>query len=410
MRFAVISLLSAAVAFAHEGESLAPHDLWTAWEFAPGIVIPLIAAALLYWRGARIERGIRRWEIACFWSGWLTLVIALVSPVHPLGEALFSAHMVQHELLMVLAAPLLILGRPLVPFLWALPPGLRQDAARWSKSRTVQRTWSALTGAWAAWAIHAVVLWGWHAPALFEATLTSDAVHSAQHISFLASALLFWWALFHDRMHGRGYGAGVLYLFTTAVHTSVLGAFLTFSNQLWYPAYAPRTAPWGLTPMEDQQLGGLIMWVPAGITYIVAGLWMMALWIRESEIRASRREAALLLIGCCLAASNCGDAKAQRAAAITGGNPWSGKNKIQYYGCGSCHTIPGVTGAAGLVGPPLADVASRVYLGGVVPNTPTGMAQWIRNPQAIDPKTAMPNLHVTERDARDITAYLYSLK
>lgn len=117
-----------------------------------------------------------------------------------------------------------------------------------------------------------------------------------------------------------------------------------------------------------------------------------------------------LIAAAMLASMACSDARAREAAAITGGNPWSGKNKIQYYGCGSCHDIPGVQGADGLVGPPLKRIALRVYLGGVVPNTPVGMTAWIRNPPGIDPKTAMPNLNVTEADARDITAYLYTLK
>jgi putative membrane protein len=90
-----------------------------------------------------------------------------------------------------------------------------------------------------------------------------------------------------------GYGAAVLYLFTTAVHTSALGALLTFSQAVWYPAYSETTAAWGFTPLEDQQLGGLIMWVPAGVIYLIAGLWLFALWLRESERRAPRSEAEL---------------------------------------------------------------------------------------------------------------------
>ena len=102
--------------------------------------------------------------------------------------------------------------------------------------------------------------------------------------------------------------------------------------------------------------------------------------------------------------------KTVQAAEITGGNPKSGKNKIAYYGCGSCHDIKGIPGAIGLVGPPLDNVAMRVYLGGVLQNSPNNMALWIMNPKQFDEKTAMPNLHVTQSDAIDITAYLYSLQ
>jgi putative membrane protein len=122
----------------------------------------------------------------------------------------------------------------------------------------------------------------WHLPALFEATLTSDAVHSLQHTSFLLSALVFWWALL--RGHGsRNPGAGVFYIFTTAVHTGALGALLTLSERLWYPLYAETTEPWGLTPIEDQQLGGLIMWIPACLVYLGGGLALLALWLRAGD-------------------------------------------------------------------------------------------------------------------------------
>jgi len=123
---------------------------------------------------------------------------------------------------------------------------------------------------------------------LFQATLRSEWVHAAQHLSFFGSALLFWWSLFY--VQGRSnYGAGVLYLFTTAAHTGILGALLTFSNTTWYPAYAQSTLSWGVSPLEDQQIGGLIMWVPASLVYIGAGLWMFALWLRESDVAATGR-------------------------------------------------------------------------------------------------------------------------
>ncbi|MDT7604479.1 MAG: putative rane protein, partial [Acidobacteriota bacterium] len=124
----------------------------------------------------------------------------------------------------------------------------------------------------------------------FQATLRSEWVHTAQHLSFLVSALLFWWALVHGRQGLMGYGAGVLYMFTTMVHSGLLGALITFAGTVWYPAYGGLTASWGLTPLEDQQLGGLIMWIPAGLVYIVAGLALFAGWLRESESRVLKRE------------------------------------------------------------------------------------------------------------------------
>jgi len=105
----------------------------------------------------------------------------------------------------------------------------------------------------------------------------------------LASALLFWWALIHGHRGVTNYGVAVFYLFTTAIHSGLLGALLTFARTVWYPDYS-NTQVWGLTALEDQQIGGLIMWVPACSVYIIAGLAMFAQWLRQSEQRVIRRE------------------------------------------------------------------------------------------------------------------------
>ena len=145
---------------------------------------------------------------------------------------------------MLVAAPLLVLSRPLVPFLWGLPLEWRRTVGRWSKARPVSNVWRWITAPFVAWWIHAAALWLWHVPSWFQATLTSEWIHAAQHTSFLVSALLFWWSLFYAR--GRaGHGIAVLYIFTTAVHTGALGALLTLSQTVWYPAYAAATPPIG---------------------------------------------------------------------------------------------------------------------------------------------------------------------
>lgn len=280
-----------AVALAHTGESLEPHDLWSAWEFDPVVVALLLVSGIAYYIGRRRHAGLTRLQQTCFWAGLLTLVVALISPLHPLGEVLFSAHMVQHELLMLVAAPLLVWSRPLVTFLWAMPFSSRRALGRWSKWPPFRRSWLWVTAPFTAWWIHAVAIWLWHAPPLFQATLRSDLVHTAQHLSFFFSALLFWWGLYYA--HGRkAYGGAVLYIFTTALHTGVLGALLTFAPRLWYPAYANTTATWGLTALEDQQIGGLIMWVPASLVYIGAGMFLFAAWMKESDLLLERAQRA----------------------------------------------------------------------------------------------------------------------
>ena len=286
--------------FAH-GDGSKPHnfdELWRAWEFDPLVVLGLSLSAWMYarglrrlWRATKIGSGVRPWQAWCFALGWFASLIALISPLHPWGRVLFSAHMTQHEVLMLVSAPLMVLGRPLVIFLWAMPGPSARRVSSWTKHRSWEQSWRTISNPFSAWLIHMIALWIWHVPSLFEATIDNDFVHALQHFSFLFTALLFWWAVMQGRHKVLGHGLAVLYLFTTALHSGILGALLTFTKTVWYPAYSETTASWGLTPIEDQQLGGLIMWIPAGVVYIIAGLALFTGWMRASEERVEAREA-----------------------------------------------------------------------------------------------------------------------
>ena len=293
---------SASTTLAHEAGSQASDALWTAWSWEPGVVFGLTLAAWLYVRGVRAlwhastaGRGIGWWEATAFGGGWLVLTVALLSPLHVIGGLLFSAHMLQHELLMLIAAPLLVLGRPLIACLRGLPLPWRRAAGKFGKIAWVRCGWQGATRPLMAWSLQAVGLWLWHVPGLFQAALGDGSVHTLQHLSFLASAGLFWWALIRGRQGLMGYGAAVLYVFTTSAHSGMLGALLTFAPSPWYPAYAGTAAAWGLTPLEDQQLGGLLMWVPGGVPYLLAGLALLAGWLRTAEGRVRRWENQALL-------------------------------------------------------------------------------------------------------------------
>jgi putative membrane protein len=258
------------------------------WALDPAMVVPLAIGGAIYIRGVwtlrrkSVRHAPRPWRVSMFAAGWVIAVLALISPLHFMAEQLFAAHMVQHELLMVLAAPLIVVGDPGVITLWAFPADARQQIARFMRATAVRRIWQALSRPMNAWLLHAVVIWAWHVPRLFEATLSSDLVHALQHASFFGSALLFWWAVVHGHRRAMR-GLSIVYLFTTAVHTSVLGALMTFARSSWYPAYSTRAAAWGFTPLEDQQLAGLIMWIPPGFVYLVAALVVIVLWLRDSE-------------------------------------------------------------------------------------------------------------------------------
>lgn len=261
------------------------------------IVLILITSATVYslglrnlWRSAGIGHGIKKDEAIYYALGWISLAIALVSPIHLLGEVLFSMHMTQHEILMLVAAPLIVLGRPFVAAAWAVPVASRKAAGAVVRSSPVNRVWRVISNGAVAWVVHAVALWVWHVPAMFQATLRSDLVHTLQHASFFLTALLFWWAILFGKRGLQNYGAGVLYLFTTMVQSGLLGIFLTLTSRVWYPVYSTTTGQYGLSPLEDQQIGGLIMWIPAGIVYMFAALIMFAGWLRDSEKRVVARE------------------------------------------------------------------------------------------------------------------------
>jgi putative membrane protein len=291
---ASIPWLFGSLAMAHPAETprISPQTWPSAWSWEPGIVAPLLLTAILYFVGSHRIRhrnparpAIRIWEVASFWTGWFFLALALDSPLHRLGEVLFSAHMAQHEILMVIAAPLLVISKPLIAVLFALPEPSRIRLGAWAKARSFQSAWTWITGPIVVWAIHGLAIWGWHIPLLYEATLDSEWIHALQHISFLGTALLFWWTLIHGRYGRLGYGVAFVYVFTTALHTSILGALMALTSRVWYPIYSGRTSVWNLSPIEDQQLGGLIMWIPSGVVFLVVGLAMFAAWLGESERR-----------------------------------------------------------------------------------------------------------------------------
>lgn len=279
------------VALAHPGQPPAPHDVWTAWAGEPSLILGLAATLGAYglgvrrlWRRAGRGQGVGRGQAIAFGVGWLMLVVALVSPIDALGEALFSAHMVQHLLLVLVAAPLLALGAPLVALVWALPRAWRLRLRGWRRYTGLRLAATALTQPILVWTLHTVALWVWHLPGLYQAALQNELVHSLEHGSFLGTAVLFWWVVVQPGQTQRwSQGASVLYLFAAGIQGSVLGALMTFAPTPWYPAYATTTTPWGLTPLADQQLAGAIMWVPAGTVYVLAAVWMFFLWLQSAE-------------------------------------------------------------------------------------------------------------------------------
>jgi putative membrane protein len=234
---------------------------------------------------------------ALFGLGWLTLVATLLSPLHELGEISFTAHMSEHELLMLVVAPLMALSRPISVFLWACPDSLRRGLIRGCNSRYMSRVWRLISDPPIATLLQICALWLWHMPSAFEKALHNEFWHALQHLSFLGSALLFWWSITRSthRRHRRAIAAACL--FTTSLATGALGALMAISSSPWYSGYAEMglhgLLPGGLTAAEDQQLAGLIMWIPGGLVHFVAALIFAytALKLRQSPrhpVRVSR--------------------------------------------------------------------------------------------------------------------------
>jgi putative membrane protein len=261
---------------------MSPLDLFTL--FACGLPFGLFAVgSFRLWRRSRRMQETIILRLAVGGAGFAALALTLMPPLHEWAEALFSAHMISHGVLMAAAAPLLILARPGPLILWALPRLLRRLLGRWTAQIGQSAPWSALSRPLTASFAHGAALWVWHMPAFFIGALHSEGLHWLQHASFFFTALLFWWVIFGFRHLRSAAGASIACLFVTALHTGLLGALLTFSVRLWYPP-APGTAEWGLTAIEDQQLAGIFMWMPVGLVYALAALALAGRWISSSSL------------------------------------------------------------------------------------------------------------------------------
>jgi cytochrome c oxidase assembly factor CtaG len=305
-RTRIISLLSVAfLALPARALACAAHHTLHArevavwWTFDPFVLPPIALLAVGYFVGLRKLRaravaggGPTRWQQISYAAGVATTALALWSPLDRLSDIAFAAHMTQHELLMLVAAPLIVLGQPHIPLLWALPAHARSRVAATVRRRAVKHAWRWIADPFVALIVHGLVVWAWHIPRAFEAALANDAIHAVQHASFFATAAVFFWSLTRGRYGRAGYGLAALYVFVTALHTGILGVILTVANRTWYPTHATRSLDWSLDPIEDQQLAGLIMWVPAGVLLAVLALALLAAWIGESERRVHRREQA----------------------------------------------------------------------------------------------------------------------
>src|SRR5487761_2567388 len=263
-------------------------NLWLAWTFDPTLILSLAIILGLYFYAIGPAR--RRWglaervnraQVVWFVAGWVTLALSLLSPLDTLGDDyLFSAHMIQHMLIAVVAPPMLLLGIPE----WLATPLLRN-----ARARAVMR-W--LANPIVAFGVFQADIWLWHAPALYDLTLANNTVHIFEHLSFVLFGLLYWLPILSPTplIPRISRGFAILYLFIGCQPMVALGALLTFAAAPLYTPYISAPRVWGLSPLNDQQLGGLIMWLPTNVPYLIALSAAFFLWVGERD-QAERRAA-----------------------------------------------------------------------------------------------------------------------
>ena len=272
-----------------------PQTLVLGWSFEPAVAIPLLLAAIgwlaLVRRVARLHPGrpVPVARTAAFLAGLVAIASALMSGIERYDTTLFSVHMVQHLLLMLVAAPLIALAAPITQLLRAASPTVR---SRWLLPVLQSIPVAALGHPLVAWLTFTLVLWVSHFSPLFDLALENPGIHQLEHAGFLIAALLFWWPVIglDPARHRLGYPARALYLLAQMPFNSFLGMAILFAAAPLYPHYATLGTPYGISPLADQQLAGGIMWLAGDVAFIVAILVVVAAWMRHEERDAPAAE------------------------------------------------------------------------------------------------------------------------
>ncbi|MGH7325622.1 MAG: cytochrome c oxidase assembly protein [Candidatus Rokuibacteriota bacterium] len=284
--------------------ALAPdfHTIFALWHWRPDVVAMLVALGSIYVAGWARLRGrhraaVRPGALALYLTGLATIALALLSPIDALADRLLTAHMLQHELLAMGAAPVLLVADPLRAVVWGLPHALRRRiAGLLARPALLRRLFAVLTFMPVAWLLYMAVFWGWHVPVAYEAALRSDLLHDVQHLSFFGAALLFWWPLVNPgpRLHGHvPYGLRLAYvLATVALTTPPMMAIAFFMPRLLYPYYAAVPRLWDLSALDDQAMGWGLMGVLDGAVYAVTFLVLVARMAAHEERMTRLSEAA----------------------------------------------------------------------------------------------------------------------
>ncbi len=299
LAFLLLAMAAPARVAAHGTDSPVPEfpQVLLAWSFDPIVITGLLATGVLYlWAVRRVNREHpgnrqpphRSW---LFMGGLLAIGFALLSPVEAYEGLLFSVHMIQHILLMFVAAPLLLAAGPITLALRVSSPAVRRRMLAVLQSRLLHLVSFPVI----AWILFAAVNWGWHFSVFYDQALESVPLHYFQHATFLGAALLFWWPVIGvDPSPWRlPHPVRLLYLFLAMPQNSFLGVALLSAATVLYPHYVTNNRTWGPTPLEDQQLGGMLMWVIGDLAFLAGMAVVVLLWMRHEERRTARLDARL---------------------------------------------------------------------------------------------------------------------
>jgi cytochrome c oxidase assembly factor CtaG len=267
----------------------------TSWDWRLDVITVLLTFGTLYtigWQRLRRKQAklATNWRIAAYYAGLLSLVIALMSGIDTFQTQLFFIHMTQHIVLVMIAPPLLLIANPMPFLLWAIPRQERQLIAGFltQKSR-FRRMFVKLTAPGLVWLFYAINLWLWHDPNPYNEAIVNDTLHDIEHLTFFLTGMALWWHItnaapyFHGR---RTYAMRIALVIATYFQNLLIGVGITMSGTLIYTYYAGVPRVWGIDPIRDQTIGGLIMWIPGGMMYLMALLGLIALAVQESERRA----------------------------------------------------------------------------------------------------------------------------
>ncbi len=301
--FALVGAILPAAALAHGADADGPaaFRFWHEWSATAGEVVPFLVTIGIYyggtlrlWRRAGLGRGVSRGRVGAFTTGLVVLALALMSPLDALADSLFWVHMVQHLLLILVVAPLLVLGEPEIALLWCLPQRWRPVTGRVENRLAraiVGPPEGGGAGPIAVVVVATAVLWAWHLPSLYDLAVEHEGIHTTEHVLFLVTAAMFWATVLRLTPRERqGHGYRVLYVFAMGLQCSVLGAVITFAPRPLYSVHLETAPAWGFSPLVDQQLAGLIMWVPPALLFVSLTWYLFMGWLAAAQERQAAEE------------------------------------------------------------------------------------------------------------------------